>query len=579
MIDAVAWTLIHFLWQGTLVWLVVSLQLRFTKEAYNRYLAGCLAMVLMMALPLYTFMMLATGGQLRSGSAAAFASTRIPFSYLATTTHGADSSMAWMPLLVVFWSTGVGLLSLRNIGGLVLAYVWRNRAVLELPEEFQRSARRIAAGLRLRCSVRLRGSSSGNGPSVVGWIKPVIVVPMAVLGLPFEQLEAILAHELAHIRRHDFLVNLLQKVVETLLFYHPAVWWLGRRIREERENCCDDLAVTVCGNRVTYARALTNLASLRSDVPDLAMAATGGSLFRRIARLLGQGKPPRHVSSIWLVALITVFSVAVLAGTVLKPEGVTRAPRRLFKQEGTSVPSITEHQVSQSNEESTSGPVTPSAPPEQSPSTTSSAAAAGGYIGQIAGAGYPDLSVDDLIAFKVHDVTPEYARSFQSLGLKPTPEELVSMRIHDVSAEYAQALKASGFTNLKIDQLVSGRIHGVDPSIVGQLKGLGLGDLTFDNVVAAQIHNLTPEFVRSLKDAGFSTLTFDQAVAAVIHGIDANMVRELRNAGLGTLSFDNVVSAQIHGITPAFVRRAQQLGLKDLTFDKIVQLKILGILD
>src|SRR5262249_16982502 len=151
------------------------------------------------------------------------------------------------------------------------------------------------------------------------------------------------------------------------LFYHPAVWWLGRRIREERENCCDDLAVTVCGDRVTYARALTNLASLRSDVPDLAMAATGGSLFPRIARLLGQGKTRRHVSSIWLVALITVFSVAALAGTVLKHEGTTRAPSPLFKQEGTSFPSITEHPVSQLKEKSTSEPAAPSAQPEQSP--------------------------------------------------------------------------------------------------------------------------------------------------------------------------------------------------------------------
>ena len=88
----------------------------------------------------------------------------------------------------------------------------------------------------------------------------VILLPISTLsGLSREQIEMILAHELAHIRRHDFFVNLLQATVETLLFYHPAAWWISRRIRVEREHCCDDIAVDVCGNPLQYARALTRL--------------------------------------------------------------------------------------------------------------------------------------------------------------------------------------------------------------------------------------------------------------------------------------------------------------------------------
>ena len=119
-------------------------------------------------------------------------------------------------------------------------------------------------------------------------MKPVVLLPASALaGLTPQQLEAILAHELAHIRRHDYLVNLLQTLVETLLFYHPAVWWLSRRIRIERENCCDDLAVSLCGDPCTYARALADLEALRGPARSLAMAANGGSLLQRVRRLLG----------------------------------------------------------------------------------------------------------------------------------------------------------------------------------------------------------------------------------------------------------------------------------------------------
>ena len=489
-----------------------------------------------------------------------------------------------MPLLVGLWASGVGLFSLRNAGGLVLAYVWRRRALIALPLECHQAARRLAGRLDLRCTVRLRGSPGGIAPSVVGWMKPVIVVPAAALGLPFEQVEALLAHELAHIRRHDFLINLLQNFVETLLFYHPAVWWLGRRIREERENCCDDLAVAVCGDRVIYARALTSLAALRDRVPDLAMAASGSSLVRRVARLLGKSQPAAHASSMWLVVVIAVCSVAALAGAVLTAEEGSPNPKRVFTEPvvGTPAASTAQLKAGQAIEDPPKLLAQAQAPPQQPQPATpapSSTASAGSYIGQLAEAGYHDLSVDDLISFKIHGVTADYARSLQATGFKPNPPELVSMRIHGVTPEYAQALKAGGFADLTIDQLISGRIHGVNPDVVEQLKGAVMGTLTFDDVVSARIHGLTPEFVRSLKDAGFSTLTFEQAIAARIHGVDTNTVRDLRDAGLGTLSFEDVLTARIHGITPAFVRRAQQFGLKNLTFDKIVQLKIHGVLD
>ena len=124
-------------------------------------------------------------------------------------------------------------------------------------------------------------------PLVVGCLRPIVVLPIAAMSqLNAAQVEAILAHELAHMRRHDYLVNLMQTLAETLLFYHPAVWWLSARIRDEREHCCDDVAVAVCGDPVGYAAALAELEAWRSGELSLAAAATGGSLLNRVRRIL-----------------------------------------------------------------------------------------------------------------------------------------------------------------------------------------------------------------------------------------------------------------------------------------------------
>src|SRR5207237_4946041 len=114
-------------------------------------------------------------------------------------------------------------------------------------------------------------------PTVVGWLRPAILLPIAALAsLSPEQVEAILAHELAHIRRHDYAVNVLQTFAETLLFYHPAVWWVSKRIRVEREHCCDDVAVAVCGDAVCYAEALATLEHGPSEGAGMPLAAPRG---------------------------------------------------------------------------------------------------------------------------------------------------------------------------------------------------------------------------------------------------------------------------------------------------------------
>ena len=160
---------------------------------------------------------------------------------------------------------------------------------------------------------------------VVGWWRPVILLPAtAVTGLPSDQLALILGHELAHIRRHDYLVNLVQSVIETVLFYHPAVWWISSRIREERENCCDDRAVSLCGDRLEYARALAALEQMRVGAWSLAPSANGGTLLARIRRILGVA-PDDDPRARGLAGTVTLTTLAFLGLGLFIAPGTTPA--------------------------------------------------------------------------------------------------------------------------------------------------------------------------------------------------------------------------------------------------------------
>jgi Zn-dependent protease with chaperone function len=235
-----------------------------------------------------------------------------------------------LPWIDVVWMTGVTLLSLRCTLGWVFL---QKLAGLHLPVlEIETRARfqMLLSRMHITVPVRLVQSALVEVPMVIGWWRPLILLPASTLvGLPPEELEAILAHELAHVARHDFLLNLLQTIVETLFFYHPAVWWIGRKLREERENCCDDLAVAVIGNRYIYVKALARLEESRATGPGLAVAATGPTLLLRIRRLAGV-KPKNGLvlpGGVLLVVMVLGIASLLPSQTVTPTKTPTPASR------------------------------------------------------------------------------------------------------------------------------------------------------------------------------------------------------------------------------------------------------------
>jgi beta-lactamase regulating signal transducer with metallopeptidase domain/uncharacterized protein involved in exopolysaccharide biosynthesis len=329
------WALLHSIWEGAVVaalFGVFRLGLR-RRSANARYLAACAMLVVLIGAPVITLLRAPTpalstftgeagGGQLLAHEAStAFLGALHPFAKgdppPQSSRHGTEIIDRVLPRLVQFWALGVIGLScrwlhgsrwirhLRTIDNEPLDPVW----LLRLHDLCER--------LNITRPVRLLKSALVEVPMVVGWLRPVILLPAsALMGLSREQLEAILAHELAHVRRYDYIVNTFQNLVETLMFYHPAVWWISRCIREEREHCCDDLVLSVCRDRMTYVRALVTLEEARG-LPRLVFAASGGSLLHRVRRLLGvadEDRPPgaAEFGGIALVATGCVFILTAL---------------------------------------------------------------------------------------------------------------------------------------------------------------------------------------------------------------------------------------------------------------------------
>jgi TonB family protein len=311
MIRALSLSLVHFVWQGALLGVLAGLVLRMARqrEARLRYGLACAFLVSMVAAPLLTFAVLAPG---EHDSAAVIVPTlRAAKGPIDTQTQDPIGD-AWLGPVLLVWLSGVMVFGLRAAGGLSLV-VSRLSVKTPAPEEMLVAAERIAGAFGLDKLVPVFTSARVSVPIVFGILRPIIVLPCSVLtGLSQTQLEAILAHELAHIARHDFLVNLFQSAAEVMLFYHPAVWWLSGRIRQEREMCCDEMAAAVCGDRVLYSRALLALEERRQEfVP----AANGGNLRRRIEHLLRQpvDDVPQSRAAAGLLAILTCCAVLILS--------------------------------------------------------------------------------------------------------------------------------------------------------------------------------------------------------------------------------------------------------------------------
>ena len=325
--SALGWTLVHSLWQGGVVVLFAAVALFALRKCscVVKYWVGISGLAAQVFASVATFVLYYQPVNAVATSSLTTLHTQL---YWTSDMTYAKVALPWykevllflqlhLDTIVLFWGIGASVLLVRLVGSWVYVQQLKAEGIQLTEPSVQSLFRRVLGTLRIRQNVHLFESVRVNTPMVIGFVKPVVLLPVGlVTGLSSKQIEAVLAHELAHVKRYDYLVNLLQSLVEVVYFFHPALWWLSGRVRQEREHCCDDIAVAVCGDKMAMAKALAEVAAYRSTLAlAMAFANKKGAMLHRVKRVLGvTEKPQRRLNaSGLLLVLLLVVGVSVYA--------------------------------------------------------------------------------------------------------------------------------------------------------------------------------------------------------------------------------------------------------------------------
>jgi bla regulator protein BlaR1 len=328
LVSNIGWTLVNFLWQGALIGLATALALAALRRARpeQRYLVACCALLASIAWPTIDFVQRLHGGA-DADLAGVFKAPLLAGSGNADGVPVIALLQDKLRWIVGFWAACAAVLALR----MALGLAWVRKAAKAPPADarWQAMLDRLAAGAGFPRAVRVRVVDGLASPVTAGWWRPVVLLPASLLsGMPADLIEALLAHEVGHIRRYDYLVNLGQNLIEIVLFYHPAVWWMSARIRAERELIADDFAAQVLGEPRRLALALSELEKLQFSTQHLALAANGGDLMSRITRLLRPDQPALHWKAALPVLALTAacLTLAACATTEKAAEKAAETP-------------------------------------------------------------------------------------------------------------------------------------------------------------------------------------------------------------------------------------------------------------
>jgi len=595
LLQALGWTLLHFVWEGAGLAALFAVANTVCRRATTRYALAAVTLVLMMTAPVITFtgMLRQSDSAVRYGAQKTSASAVIPVQIAARGLRSgapAAGTLAAQPTGIVWfvevWFLGVLLLSLRTAGGLFLIERMRRKEIKPVARELYEKCLVLQRKMGLQRMVRYCECLRLDAPAVLGWFRPVMLLPArALTGLSEEQIEAVIAHELAHIRRLDCFVNLFQIGVETLLFYHPAVWWVSQRIRTERENCCDDEAIAVCGNAVNYARALTLMEEWRAT-PSLMMAANRSPLSQRVLRVLGLDGPAGRLRVAGLAAGVACLVGALLAGNAFL--GVAHAAlgtgRPAPQEQGSSsvivvrptdapAPAKRAGETAQASKDKDKDKDKDRDRAKEQQKASDEPNKKESYMDAMEAAGFKNLTADELIAMKIQGVIPSYVKEIHDLGLQPSADEFVGMRVQGITPEYIRGTRKIA-PNLSVDELIGMKVQGITPQYASELRELGL-KADPDNLIGMKVQGITPDYVRGIQAIGLRPDS-DELIGMKVQGVTPGYIRAMQTIGLKP-DVDEIIGMKVQGVTPEYVKALQAAGFKDLDSDEIIGAKVQGI--
>ncbi|HET6253425.1 MAG TPA: M56 family metallopeptidase [Puia sp.] len=558
IIRALCWTLLHSLWQGLILAVVAGAVMLLTKRASSATRYGILGILVIgfLAVSGYTFLLelrMPVAATATAGTPAASAVTQgaqaigahaigahaQPAGGLVQLPGGIQQLVQYFnahaSIVVVVWFIVVLARFVKLLSGLVYAQRVRHYKTGPVPIEWQERLAMLVQRLRITRPVQLLESALVKVPVTVGWLKPVILVPLGMLAqLSADQVETILLHELAHIRRRDYLFNLVQNLIDTLYFFNPALLWVSSLIRTERENCCDDVAIRETRSRRQLIEALVSFHEYQQSVGRfmtarghaLAFADGHNGMVKRVERIvrkrnhsLNAGERLVLMGGVLLLcgAFITINSGRAAANPITASQtaeaktikslpqvtpGILPATIHVATRVTTHVAvSTTTARADTTKPASASTPA--SAPAPASPSSDST-------------------NVEKIIEAHDHGVTPEFLAELKRLGYTANLDMAIKLMDHGVSIDFLQSLKKEGYGLIRLEKAIKLMDHGV-----------------------------SVEFIQRIRAAGFPNLTLDEAVTLVDHGVSSDFIEQWKKKTGTLMALEDYIKLQDAGIDPS----------------------------
>ncbi|MBL7816014.1 MAG: M56 family metallopeptidase [Saprospiraceae bacterium] len=623
---AIGWTVIHSLWQATVIAIlsgVVMIAFR-KKTAQLRYWIHNFALYSVLFASIVTFGIYfkdAKNGlffKQTEQTAAAADNTKVTVETLnqlkvsietgnetaATPANSSPLSIEGMKayfdehiyFVVLIWLLGVGLFILKLLGGVSYVYYLRLQHNFPVDEYWLDMVETLSKKVNINKSIELVESALVRSPIVVGYLKPMILFPIGAINrLNPQEVEAILAHEIAHVMRHDYVFNILQSVIEAMYYFNPAVWWISANIRAERENCCDDVAIQLCGNSMTYAKSLVVVQEMQYYSATFAMGFAGqrkNQLLLRVQRVLNQSNNKSNVMEKLIATCLIVIGIVFLSfggqnnfipsfledntffitedaplstagywNATIKGENVTVS----FQNKTENGTWNTTHTFKKS--EFSALPTT------ESDFSITREAGVMNFKGKFEdNEGYGKFTFTESADFRAF---------LEKEGITGAKEStMMHYFMGNINREYVSFLKQNGFEKISKSKLEELAIHGLTKneltSYLDAFKKYG-NELTLNKLIELKIHGIDAKYQKSLSDLGYIDIPLNEIVEAKIHGINADYLADLQSSGYKPEALREVIEFKIHGVDGAFIKKMKAATNKELSAEELVESKIHGL--
>ncbi|MBS1598503.1 MAG: M56 family metallopeptidase [Bacteroidetes bacterium] len=602
---AVCWTLLHSLWQALLLALITGLIMVISKKSsstirYNLLATIFLAFIITVCFTFYKEWKLSGINKLEVTTIATpdfhshntiqlqeknMDASSILQNYSSIfinyfTTHASLIVTVWF---IIFMAKCV-----KIFAGLVHIQRIRHYKINNAPEYWTKKISLLSKNLGIRKAVLLLESAIVKVPVVVGILKPVILVPVGLLAnLPAEEIESILIHELAHIRRKDYFFNLLQCFVDVVFFFNPAVLWISSLIRNERENCCDDIAIQQTQNKKQFIQALVSFHQYNLSASKYAMpfAEKKSRLVNRVQRIVNDSNNTLNpAEKFGLIIGLFIFS-AIFIG-IAKAQSVPQKKQALQSKSVVSNKNIPSQKTNgqyqaaptPSRKTNKALPEKKSLPVMEKEIEPQQENELQSVDNQWQSLGYNNISEEQLQQLKDHGVNAAFVEGFRRLGFKDISlDKALQLKDHGVSATFINDFYEIGFNTISLEKAQELKDHGVSPDYIKDLKELGADNISLDQAIELRDRGVSADFIKSFYQLGYKDISLEKAMQLRDHGVSPGFINEFRKLGFTDISLNKAQELRDHGINAAFVNEFRQAGFKDISLEKATQLRDHGV--